>query len=537
MSVPAEATSVRDNLVARLAGVPWVRRMFVFGIGALLTLGFAPLQLWPLAILCPAVLMYLWEGARPGEAAKLGFWFNFGTFVAGVYWIYTGVHIMAGVPAWIALFLMFGLAGVMAAYHALLGWFVTRWLPASGAVRWLVALPAAWVFIEWWRGWFLTGFAWLSLGYSQTDTWLANLAPIIGVYGVSAVLLVSAGALVALVKGTQRTRIVSAVVLVVPWIAGYALNGVEWTHVSGKPVSVAIVQGAIPQDEKLKDEKSKNREESKTLGIYRQLAESAFGTQLIVFPEASLPPIANEIVDYIKDLFTDASKKDSAIVVGILRADGDNGQGGYKDYFNSVLALDRNVRAVQWYDKHHLVPYTEFFPVPGFVRTLMGLMDLGYADFTRGASVQPPLRAAGLALSASICYEDGYGSSQLPSLEHADTLVNVTNDAWFGHGSARHQHFQLARMRAMEAQRYMIRAANDGISGVIGPRGEIVARAPEFQRFLLHSVVTPRTGLTLYARVGNWLVISLTTLGIAIAVAMKIRGTRIRSTLRTRNLG
>ena len=155
MAVPAEATPVRDNFVARLAAYPWTRRVFAFAVGALLTLGFAPLQWWPLAILCPAVLMYLWEGARPGEAAKLGFWFNFGTFVFGVYWIYTGVHIMAGVPAWIALFLMFGLSGIMAAYHALLGWFVARWLPASGAMRWLVALPAAGVLIEWWLGGFV----------------------------------------------------------------------------------------------------------------------------------------------------------------------------------------------------------------------------------------------------------------------------------------------------------------------------------------------------------------------------------------------
>ena len=518
MAVPAEATSVRDNPLARLSGLPWARRLLVFGIGALLTLGFAPLQLWPLAILCPAVLIYLWEGVKPGEAAKLGFWFNFGTFVAGVYWIYTGVHIMAGVPAWIALFLMFGLAAIMAAYHALLGYFVTRWLPAGGAMRWLVALPAAWVFIEWWRGWFLSGFAWLSLGYSQTDTWLASLAPIVGVYGLSAVLLMSAGALVALLKGNRRTRIISAVVLVVPWIAGFALSGVEWTHVSGKPVSVAIIQGAIPQDEKLKDEKSEHASESKTLGVYRQLAESAFGTQLIVFPEASLPPIANEIVEYLRDLFTDAAKKDSALVVGILRADGDNGTGGYKDYFNSVLALDRNVRAVQWYDKHHLVPYTEVFPVPGFVRTWMGMMNLGYSDFTRGAPVQPPLRAGGLALSASICYEDGYGSSQLPVLEHADTLVNVTNDAWFGHGSARYLHFQIARMRAIEAQRYMIRAGNDGISAVIGPRGEIVAEAPGFVRHVLRSEVTPRKGLPPYAYVGNWLIISLSSAGVVLGV-------------------
>src|SRR6185369_920199 len=126
-------------------------------------------------------------------------------------------------------FLMFGLSGIMAAYHALLGYVVTRWLPAGGLIRWLVALPAAWTFIEWWRGWFLTGFAWLSLGYTQTDTWLASLAPIIGVYGLSALLLVSAGALVALLRGTKRDRIVAAAVLIVPWIIALPLRRIEWT--------------------------------------------------------------------------------------------------------------------------------------------------------------------------------------------------------------------------------------------------------------------------------------------------------------------
>jgi apolipoprotein N-acyltransferase len=173
---------------------------------------------------------------------------------------------------------------------------------------------------------------------------------------------------------------------------------------------------------------------------------------------------------------------------------------------------------VQWYDKEHLVPFAEFFPVPSFVRSWLRLMSLPHSDFTRGGADQPPLEAAGLKLATSICYEDGYGSSQLGVLRQADTLLNVTNDAWFGHGSARHQHFQIARMRAIEAQRYMLRAANDGISAVIGPHGETVARAPEFEAFVLHSEVTPRMGLPPYVRVGNWLIISLACVALAVAV-------------------
>jgi apolipoprotein N-acyltransferase len=488
--------------------VPWVRRLIALGAGALMTLSFAPYQWWPLAILCPAVLMCLWEGTKPREALWLGFCFNFGTYAAGTTWLYTGLHTMGGAPAWIAVGLMLGLTGAMAVYHGALGYAVARWLPATGALRWLVAVPAAWVFIEWWRGWFLSGFMWLSLGYSQTDTWLARLAPIVGVYGLSALLLLSAGALVTLVLGNMRSRVIAATVLVLPWVASALLANVDWTKPSGAAVRVAIVQGAIPQDEKwLKGN------EPRILGVYRELSEQAFGTPLIVFPEASLPPIANEIVPYLRSLYGDASRAGSSLVLGVLRADDE-----YVNYYNSVLALDRKVPEVQWYDKNHLVPFAEFFPVPSFVRSWLRLMSLPYSDFTRGKPVQPPLRAGGLNLSASICYEDGYGSAQLPSLATADSLVNVTNDAWFGHGSARHQHFQIARMRAIEAQRYMLRAANDGISAVIGPHGEAVAEAPGFQRYVLRAQVTPRVGLPPYARFGNWLVISLAAIGIVAGV-------------------
>src|SRR6266478_10062767 len=213
--------------------------------GAALAAAFAPLNLWPLAVLCPAVLMWLWQDATAREAARLGFCFNSATFAAGTYWLYISIHIFGGAPVWLAFILMLGLVAVMGLYHAALGYAVARWLPRTGALRWLAALPASWLLIEWWRGWFLSGFSWLSLGYSQTDTWLAAFAPIVGVYGISAVLLVSAGAVTALACGTRRTRVIAAVVLAVPWVAGAVLGSVEWTHPSGRPVSVAVVQGAI----------------------------------------------------------------------------------------------------------------------------------------------------------------------------------------------------------------------------------------------------------------------------------------------------
>jgi len=504
-SAVATATGARYALARPTSAL--ARVVLALAAGALLAAAFAPLNLWPLAVLSPALLMWLWQGATPREAARLGFWFSFATFAAGTYWLYTSIHGFGGAPVWLALVLMLGLVSIMGLYHAGLGYAAARWLPAAGAVRWLVALPAAWLLMEWWRGWFLSGFSWLSLGYSQTDTWLAGFAPLAGVYGISALLLVCAGAVTALVCGTGRVRLVALIVLLIPWAAGAALYRHSWTRPSGPAVSVAIVQGAIPQDEKWQ---ASNHEA--TLQRYRTLTEQVLGTALIIWPESSTADVANDIVPYIDSLYREARAHGSALVMGVLRAEGRPEEGGALHYFNSVLALDAQA---SWYDKSHLVPFAEFFPVPQFVRSWMRMMSLPYSDFTRGAPDQPPLPAAHLRLGTTVCYEDAYGSSMLRVLPGADALVNVTNDAWFGHSSARHQHLQIARMRALEEGRYLVRAANDGISVVIGPHGEVIARAEEFKPVALVSSIVPHAGRTPYAYVGNWLVVSLAALALA----------------------
>ena len=535
VAVPAgeEAPSSRDAaarpplLTALWAHAALARRVLAFGVGALLACAFAPLQWWPLAILCPAVLLWLWEEAPPREAAGTGFWFGFGTFLAGTYWVYVSVHDLGKAPVWLTIAVMFGLIGIMALYNGLIGYVVARWLPRDGAWRWLVGMPAAWLLVEWWRGWFLSGFSWLSLGYSQTDTWLASLAPVLGVYGVSLVLLLSAGALVALVRGTVRTRILAAVILVAPWVTGALLGPVQWTHVSGPAVSVAVIQADIPQEEKWQD-----AYEDQILARYRKMTESALGTQLIVWPEAALPEPANNLLPYIALIDRETQARGSSLVLGTVRASEDG-----EHYYDSILALGKQA---SWYAKDHLVPFAEFFPVPHFVRNWLRLMSLPYDSFDRGGAKQSPLPVAGLELGATVCYEVGYGSYMLNMLPKADALVNVTNDAWFGHSTARYEQFQMARMRALEEGRSMIVATNDGISAVIGPQGRVLASAPPYQPYVLRSSVTPRSGLTPFARVGNWLSVGLGALGLAGALWIGSRrrraGTASATTLTPRSL-
>ncbi|MFM8585403.1 MAG: apolipoprotein N-acyltransferase [Gammaproteobacteria bacterium] len=493
----------------------WRNSVLALVVGAALSLAFAPFGFWPIAILAPAVLFWLWDGVSPRRAASLGFAFGSGTFAAGTYWLYISINGFGKAPAWLALALMVALVALMALYPALLGYLANRFMPSRGAVRWLVGLPAGWTLLEWVRGWFLSGFGWLSLGYSQTDSWLAGWAPVGGIYTLSGWLALMAGALAMWrVEGTRALRMVLPVV-VLPWIAGFLLMRIEWTQATGGPVDIAIVQGAIPQDQKWLAE---NRDES--LRRYRDLTFSAFGTPLIVWPEAAAPDLANNLVPYINDLADAARQRNSSLLLGLIRAEpgelNDKGEPRV-DYFNSILSLGDDFA---WYDKHHLVPFGEFFPVPEAVRRWMRLMNLPYSDFSRGAAHQPPLQIAGLSLSASICYEDAYASSQIVSARESTALVNVTNDAWFGRSTARHQHLQISRMRAIEAQRFLIRAANDGISAVIGPRGEFVARAADFEAVVLRASITPRSGVPPYLRFGNQPILFLVIVGLLAALWM-----------------
>ncbi|MEO8016280.1 MAG: apolipoprotein N-acyltransferase [Pseudomonadota bacterium] len=471
--------------------------------GMLLALAYAPHEWWPLAIAMPAVLIWLWDGASPRRAAVLGFWFNAGTFIVGTYWLYIAIKQIGHAPLVLALFLMAGFVAIMGAYHALLGWAVARFLPERGALRWLLAIPGAWLLIEWFRSWFLSGFGWLALGYAHTDNWLGGLAPVVGQYGLGLLTLTMAGGVVTLLLGNQRARIATGVVYVVIWGAAFALRGVEWTETYSRPITVAVVQGAIPQDEKWIGDNLDS-----ILEVYKTRTREAHGDALIVWPESAVPDLANNHIDYYREVYAEASAHGSALMMGTLREE-ENEKTGKEEFFNSILVMDKATPGVGWYDKHHLVPFTEFVPVPGFVRQWLKLMTLPYSDFNRGAAQQTPLEAAGQRISAGICYEDAYGATQLPALRTATLLVNVTNDAWFGHSSARYQHLQISRMRAMEAGRPMVRAANDGVSAVIGHHGEIIKSAPEYEANVMRTSVQPRIGLTPYARTGNWPVVCL----------------------------
>ncbi|MFL6577731.1 MAG: apolipoprotein N-acyltransferase [Povalibacter sp.] len=492
-------------------------------VGAALALAFAPFEWWPLALLCPAYLFLVWLHSEPRRAGRAGFVFTVGLFLAGTYWLYSTIHEVGHAPAWIAIFLMFGMVAILGGYTAAVGYSLARWLsPKATAaaaqtktgigatLQLLLVYPAAYTLLEWFRGWFLSGFPWFALGYSQTDSPLAGFAPVWGVYGISWLAALSAGAIAALI--VTRHRVASAIVLLAIWASGLLLWHHSWTQPTGRPITAAIVQGAVPQDQKWSVEYRDS-----TLRLYRDLSLPHLGKDIILWPETALPDTADQLSSFISYIWAASRDKGSTLITGMLHY-GKSEQ----DVRNGLLVLDREP---QWYDKRRLVPFGEVFPVPSFVRSWMRMQNLPYTDITPGATVQPAMTVGSNKIAATICYEDAYGAEQLNVLKEATLLINVTNDAWFGDTTAAPQHLQISRMRVMEAERPLLRAANDGISAVIQADGNVAATLPRFKPAVLTGVVQPRTGLTPYARVGNWPVVLLCVFALIFA-AWRLRTRR-----------
>jgi apolipoprotein N-acyltransferase len=484
-----------------------------FAVGASLNLAFAPVGWWPLAILAPATLFALIRGLPPRRAAVAGAAFGMGLFAVGTYWLYTCIHTIGLAPIWLTLFLQAALVAIMASYCALLCFLANRFWLKGGVTRdWLV-LPSLWVLLEWLRGWLFSGFPWLSIGYAFIDSPLAGWAPLFGVYGITWAAAFAAVAVQALLApaASALRRVTALAALGALFVAPSLASRVAWTHPVGAAFPIAAVQAAIPQDQKWLQN---NRDA--TFARYARLTDQAWGARLIVWPEAALPVLATSIPDYLQALQATGRSHDADFAIGLVNYDAATNQ-----YFNGLRVLSDSGG---WYYKRHLVPFGEYFPVPGFIRSWMRLMSLPFDDLTAGGPHQPLLRAAGQTLGLTICYEDAYGSSQLQVLRQATLLVNVTNNAWYGNSSAPHQHLQISRLRALEAGRYLIRAANDGITALIGPQGQIIARLPQFQEAVLQGEVQPMSGLTPYARWGNYPVVSGALLMLAWGVWRRRRG-------------
>jgi apolipoprotein N-acyltransferase len=499
-------------------------------LGAATVFGFAPFAFAAVPLATLALLFALWQSAEsPAVAARVGFAFGLGLFGAGVSWVYIALNTFGGMPLPVAGIGTAGFCAYLALFPALAGWLAARWTARSSWPRALAA-AAAWTLAEWLRGWLFSGFSWLAVGYAQlpgsidgTVSPFAGYAPIGGLSLVTLAVALSAAALAQAVEHFAAPARTPALALLLGGAAiaggGALLARLEWTSPVGAPVGVSLLQGNVTQD--LKFDPGFRQQ---TYEIYVDLASASRG-RLIVLPESAFPEFADEIPDpVLRHILHTAKARDGDALVGLFTLEPPLSAGGDPRYHNTVVSLGAS--PPQRYRKRHLVPFGEtipFDPVIGwFIRSVLAIP---LASQARGDADQPPLAVAGQRVAVNICYEDAFGSDIRPQAAAATLLVNVTNDAWYGHSIAALQHNQIAAMRALETGRPLLRATNTGITSAIGHDGRELARLPWFTRGILELEVAGRQGVTPYVRWGDApaAMLAATLLAAAVIAARRAR--------------
>jgi apolipoprotein N-acyltransferase len=462
-------------------------KMHIYAAFALLAGGLMPFAFSPYDyawLTIPALAGWLWL-IRQGKPFYMGFAFGFGWFGFGAWWLAPTLHTFGHLPWAAAAFCVILVGCVMAMLPALWAWLTWR---IAGKSDWVVVVfPALAVAEEWLRGHIFTGLPWTALGNVLLETPAIGWAAWFGVYGLALLPALAAASLLLLLS--QQNRLMGMSGILATSLLVFFAPDIEDTR--GETHTVALIQANIPQDVKwdasFVDE---------TLNRYSQLsAQAAPVSDLIVWPEAAVPFFLSRAPDRDAWLSSQIQIWNTSLLFGGLKVTG----GGAAQ--NGLYAQHAGSGKRQFRGKHHLVPFGEYVPswLP-FLHTIVPeIADFRPADDDGIVSVQ------GDNYGALICYESLFPEQARHRVKHgAQVLVNITNDAWYGTTPAAWQHFQAARMRAVETGRYVLRAANTGISAVINPHGQVTSTAPWWTKTIVKGTYRLSAVETPYVRWGDW---------------------------------
>ncbi|MFN2330302.1 MAG: apolipoprotein N-acyltransferase [Halomonas sp.] len=462
---------------------PLLGCLLALAAGVLTTLTASPFELWWLGPVAVGLLYLGIHALTPGQAALRGWCYGLGLFGSGTSWVYVSIHDYGytGVP--LAVFLTALFVASMALFLSVILWLYRR---LCGPRLAFLSFAGAWVLGEWLRTWLFTGFPWLLLGSAHVDSPLASWAPIGGVYLLSLITALTGTLLVEFLA--RRWWAIAPVAAL--WLVPLALLPTQWTQPAGEPLRVALLQGNLDQLIKWTAEGQR-----KAANTYSELTRAQpDGVDLIVWPEAALPMFEDQARPILERVQTNLSPG-TALLTGILQRDAEG------SYFNSVIALGE---AEGEYRKEHLVPFGEYLPLENLLAGTIAFFDLPMPAMTPGPSGQAPMRVAGTLIGNAICYEIIYADLVAERARDSELLMTVSNDTWFGESIGPLQHLQMARLRALENGRYLIRATSNGVTVIVDPRGRITARAPQFEVASITGEAVPMRGLTPFTRTGSW---------------------------------
>jgi apolipoprotein N-acyltransferase len=489
---------VRANLLDK-------RNWLSFLLGLSLVFAYAPFSQWWIMFVVLPLLFNSINCSNVKTATKQGFIFALGWFASGISWVHVSIDTFGGLPLVFSLSLMLLLCCYLALYPALACYLSSRFAPNRQFSLWL--LPPFWMISEYLRANVLTGFPWLSIGYSQIDGPLSSFAPLIGEIGISVLLLIISITLINIGKNFYRKS--HFLLLSIIAISTYLLTSITWVSPIQKTVTTALVQGNVEQSMKWQPEK-----EWPTMLKYLDHTRKNYDADIIIWPESAITSLEPTAQDFLMMADKSAVLNDSAIITGILNYKSDS-----RAYFNSLVVLGKKEESdtaghYQYehknrYYKNHLLPIGEFVPFGDLLRKIAPIFNLQYSSFTRGDYIQPNLVAKGHHLLPLICFEIAF-PEQLAANFTDDTniLLTVSNDSWFGNSHGPHQHLEIARMRALEFGRPLLRATNNGVTAIVDHQGNIQAKLPQFTEAVLKSEIILVEGKTFYSQYWqliNWL--------------------------------
>ena len=493
--------SIPSAVTRSLSANRWLGAALLLIAGGLQTLTFAPYYLWWLGPVSILLILLVCVPLASSQLFRAGWLTGLGLFASGASWVYVSISQYGNTSQWIAIVLTALFVAGLALFHGLAFWFWGK-LARSSAVRRLLLFPAIWLLSDWLRGWVLTGFPWLYLGTAHTDGPLAGLAPLGGVHLVTLAIITTAVAAYGALWLILQTRHTFAATVVVaglfPWLIAPALNRTDWTTLAQEPTSVAAMQGNIPQQIKWDPEFVKDQ-----IVAYLGMTEDHWNTDIILWPETAIPipqDKAGKIIDHINERLGE----NSTLITGIPWYGFSERSEGFT-YHNSITALGAGEGI---YHKQKLVPFGEYVPLEKYLRGLIGFFDLPMSSFTPGPKNQSALNANGLRVMPFICYEVAYPDFLARNALNADLLLTISNDGWFGDSIGPLQHLQLARMRALETGRYMLRGTNNGVTAIINNKGQITERIPQFERAVMTGQIYGASGSTPYMVTSSWPVLT-----------------------------
>jgi apolipoprotein N-acyltransferase len=474
------------------------------------------------------------SAARPYRRAfLLGLVTGAVCFAGTLYWLVETMTTFGGLATPLAVIAAGVLVAYLALFPAAFAVMVVRFVRALGPIGLLLASPA-WVTGELGRQYVWDGFPWELLGYSQvTSLPIAQLASVVGVYGLSALLALSASAAALLIVDRNprgRVRRFAPAVCTLVFLLGATAWGSRRLAAStmasvGEPVRVAVLQGNVEQGQKW-DPRLVDDISGRYLAMTREAL--AGGAKFILWPESSTPylferdPVRGGAVRRL------AREGQATLLIGSDQVEpikpAAPGEKPQYRYYNAAFLVkpDGSVGAV--YRKMHLVPFGEYVPLKRLL-FFVGPIVEAVSDFSPGAD--PVLLPVGShEASTAICYEVIYGNMIRNSVQQgSELLTTITNDAWYGRSSAAYQHWDQASMRAIENGRYLARAANTGISGFVDPYGRILDRSQLFEQKLLIQDLRFLSGRTIYSRIGDlvaWLSLALVAAALLAAGRMNV---------------